>query len=219
MSNQDRPEIDARPQSRREWNGYLRSLVLPLGLVVLIVAGLFYLQSRREGGAQEEGFGTVALPAALNPTDETPSASGGRAAPDFRLRSLDGNVVRLSELQGQPVIVNFWATWCTTCRAETPELIALDERHRGDGLVLLGVNLREANGPVQTFVDDFGVSFPVLLDRDGQVASTWRIGGPNNGVPSTYFIDSQGVVRLVVFGYLTEEKMAEGLALILPEGT
>jgi hypothetical protein len=57
------------------------------------------------------------------------------------------------------------------------------------------------------------------MDRDGQVAITWRIGGPNNGVPSTYFIDSAGVVRLVVFGFLTQDKLAEGLTLILPEET
>jgi peroxiredoxin len=219
MSNEERSEIGSRPQSRREWNGYLRSLVLPLGLVVVIVAGLLYLQSSREGGAQEEGFGTVALPAERNPTGDAPSASTGRAAPDFLLRSLEGQRVRLSDLQGQPVIVNFWATWCGTCRAETPDLIALHETHRDAGLVLLGVNLREADAPVKSFVEDFGVPYTVLMDRNGQVARTWRIGGPNNGVPSTYFIDGDGVVQLVVFGFLTDEKMAEGLALILPEGT
>jgi peroxiredoxin len=219
MSMDDRSEVEARPQSRREWHGYMRSLVLPLGLVVIIVAGLLYLQSNRESGAQEDGFGTVALPAERNATDENPSASNGRAAPDFLLRSLDGEVVRLSDLQGQPVIVNFWATWCPTCKAETPDLIGLYEEHRDAGVQVLGVNLREADGPVQGFVDDFGVSFPVLMDRNGQVAGTWRIGGPNQGVPSTYFIDSKGVVQLVVFGFLTQDKMAEGLALILPEGT
>jgi peroxiredoxin len=213
-----RNEIESRPQGRREWNGYLRSLVLPLGLVVIIVAGLLYVQSNRESGAQEDGFGTVALPDGRNATGEDPSASNGRPAPDFLLRSLDGEAVRLSDLQGQPVVVNFWATWCSTCRAETPDLIAMYEAHRDAGLTLLGVNLREADGPVQGFVDDFGISYPVLLDRNGQVASTWRIGGPNNGVPSTYFIDRAGVVQLVVFGYLTEARMAEGMALILPEG-
>ena len=219
MNPGDPTEIESRPQGRREWHGYLRSLVLPLGLVVIIVAGLLYLQSNREGGRQEEGFGTVELPSEFNGTGEAPSASNGRAAPNFLLRSLDGEPVRLSDLQGQPVVVNFWATWCSTCRAETPDLIDLYEEHRDTGLTLLGVNLREADGQVQGFVDDFGITFPVLLDRNGQVASTWRIGGPNNGVPSTYFIDSNGIVQLVVFGFLTQDKMAEGLALILPAGT
>ena len=98
------------------------------------------------------------------------------------------------------------------------DLIEMHEAHKDAGLVLLGVNLREANSPVQGFVEDFGMPYPILMDRDGEVAATWRIGGPNNGVPSTYFIDSEGVVRLVVFGFLTQDRMTEGLALILPGG-
>ena len=216
MSEHDPPlELDSRPQSRREWHGWLRSVVLPLGLVVLVVAGLLYVQSNRGGEAQEDGFGTVELPAARNATSQSPAAAERRAAPDFLLRDLDGNSVRLSDLQGKPVIVNFWATWCGTCRAETPDLIEMYETHRGAGLQLLAVNLREGQEPVAKFVDDFGMTYPVLLDRNGEVAGTGRIGGPNNGVPSTYFIDSDGVVRKVVFGYVTEALMAEGLALIL----
>jgi peroxiredoxin len=115
--------------------------------------------------------------------------------------------------------VNFWATWCSTCRAETPDLIELHEEQAPRGLHMLGVNLREANGPVNSFVEEYGIPFPIVMDRDGQVASTWRIGGPNNGVPATYFIDRQGVVQLVVFGFLTQDKMEEGLALILPEAS
>lgn len=214
-----RNEFESRPQSRREWHGYMRSLVLPLGLVVLIVAGLLFIQSNRESGAQEEGFGTVALPQERNPTGESPAATKGRAAPDFLLRDLTGEPVRLSDLQGQPVVVNFWATWCSTCRAETPDLIELHENQAPRGLHMLGVNLREANGPVNGFVEEYGIPFPIVMDRDGQVASTWRIGGPNNGVPATYFIDRQGVVQLVVFGFLTQDKMEEGLALILPEAS
>ena len=81
---------------------------------------------------------------------------------------------------------------------------------------MLGVNLRENEGAVADFIDDFGIPYPVVLDRDGDVAGTWRIGGPNRGVPSTYFIDADGVVRKVVFGYVTETLAAEGLSLILP---
>lgn len=209
------PELDSRPQSRREWSGWLRSVVLPVGLVVAIVAGLFYIESGSNDG-EDSGFGTVELPAAKNVTSEGPAANEGRAAPDFLLRRLGGNTLRLSDLQGRPVIVNFWATWCSTCRAETPDLIELYETHQDAGLVMLGINLRENEDAVASFVEDFGISYPVAFDRSGEVASTWRIGGPNRGVPSTYFIDPEGVVRKVVFGLVTEQLAAEGLSLILP---
>jgi peroxiredoxin len=216
MSDQDAPpELEARPQSRREWSGWLRSVVLPLGLVVAIVAGLLYIESGGSGG-EDDGFGSVELPETKNVTSEGPAASADRAAPDFVLRQLGGQTLRLSDLQGRPVIVNFWATWCSTCRVETPDLIELYEQHQDKGLVLLGVNLRENEDSVAGFADDFGIPYPVLFDRSGEVASTWRIGGPNRGLPSTYFIDSEGVVRKVVFGRVTEALAAEGLLLILP---
>ena len=218
MREEETPELESRPQSRREWSGALRSIVLPVGLVVTIVGVLLYVQSGG-GSSEDDGFGTVALPEAKNVTAQTPNARDGRAAPDFLLRQLDGEPLRLSDLQGQPLIVNFWATWCPTCRAETPDLIALYETYRDKGVLLLGVNLRENEAAVSTFVEDFGINYPILFDRDGDVAGTWRIGGPNRGVPSTYFIDREGVVRKVVFGTVTRKLADEGLALILPGGS
>ena len=216
--NVDLPELDSRPQSRREWSGYLRSLVLPLGLVVAIVAGLLYLQSRGGSSDAADGFGTVELPPARNATAKDPSAVEERAAPDFYLRSLDGEPLRLSDLQGKPVLVNFWAVWCTTCRAEIPDLIKAYEQHKASGLVVVGVNLREAEPRVRDFVEEFGMSFPVVFDRNGEVARTWRIGGPSQGLPSSYFIDEQGVVRKVVYGTVTARLMDEGLKAIKVAG-
>ena len=135
------------------------------------------------------------------------------------LRTLGGDRLRLSDLQGQPVVVNFWATWCATCRQETPDLIAMYKEHQANGLQLLGVDLREADNAGAELRGRVRYLFPCVMDRDGQVGSTWHIGGPNNGVPATYFIDRAGVVRLVVFGSLTQAKMDQGLSLILPEGT
>jgi peroxiredoxin len=214
------PELDERPQSRREWHGWLRSVVLPLGLVVAIVAGLLYVQANRGGGSSaNDGYGTVDLPAAKNATDKSPSASQDRAAPDFLLRTIDGGEVRLSDLQGHPVLVNFWASWCAPCREEAPDLIKLYNDHKDEGLQVIGVDLRESDAAVQGFVDEFGVPYPIALDRNGQVATTWHIGGPNNGVPTSYFIDSSGVVRKVVFGFLTKSLEEDGIKAILPNAS
>lgn len=213
------PELEARPQSRREWSGWLRSLVLPIALVVAIVGVLLYIESRGATDDADAGYGTVELPSDKNPTAKDPSAAEGRSAPDFLLPSLDGAALRLSDLQGRPLLVNFWATWCLSCRAEMPALIETYEAYRDHGLIFLGVNLREADDQVRSFAGDFGVSYPVLLDHSGEVARTWRIGGPKEGLPSSYFIDRDGVVQKVVYGSVSAKAMSEGLSLILgPEG-
>ncbi len=208
-------EIEERPQSRREWSGWLRSVVLPLMVLTAIVAGLWYFQSRQQSGDVDAGFGTLDLPAAKNATGRPPATQEGRAAPDFLLRTLDGGSLRLSDLQGRPVLVNFFASWCTPCRLETPDLVQTYEKEKARGLVVLGVNLQEADARVRQFAADFGMTYPVVMDRRGQVAASWRIGGPVQGIPASYFIDGSGVVRKVVFGPLRAADLGEGLALLL----
>jgi thiol-disulfide isomerase/thioredoxin len=207
--------IEERPQNRREWSGVLRSLVLPALVVATIVGGLFYLERSRGGeGGAEDGFGTVALPADRNPTGRSPAPEEGRAAPDFLLRRPDGTTLRLSDLQGSPVLVNFWASWCAPCRKEMPEIVRAYDRHRDDGLVVVAVNLQENAATVQEFAGEFGMDFEIAIDRTGGVGETWRIGGPVKGIPSSYFLDERGVVAARVFGELTPDTLVEHLATI-----
>jgi peroxiredoxin len=207
-------ELEQRPQGRREWSGWLRSLVLPLALLAVIVGALFYFQTRSSGSGGDAGFGIVDLPADKNTTGKPAAAEIGRAAPDFLLQDLDGKQVRLSDFQGHALLVNFWASWCLPCREETPGLIAAYEQNRATGLMVLGINLQEANERARQFVNDFSVDYPVVLDRHGQVAKTWRIGGPMQGLPVSYFIDSKGIVRKIVLGPVRSRDLAEGLPLI-----
>lgn len=204
--------VDERPHRRREWSGAVRSVLLPLLIVGAIVAVVWYLEAgRRTGTATDTGYGIVALDAARNPTGRPPAAEIGRAAPDFVLRRLDGGDQRLSDLRGSVVVLNFWATWCQPCRVEMPEFVRLYDALRDRGLVIVAVDMQEAEEPVQRFVDEFGIRFPVLFDRTGEVGRTYRA----NKLPVTLIIDRDGVIRAVHPGPVTPEYVKQELDKVL----
>lgn len=209
--------VEERPQNRREWRGALRSLVLPLLTVAAIVGVLLYIERARDAGdgADDGGYGIIALPTGANAAGRSLGTDEGDVAPDFLLETIDGSTLRLSDLRGSPVLVNFWASWCTPCRQEMPEIVRAYDARRDEGLVVVGVNLQENTGQVRSFAEEFGMEFPVVIDRTGQVAEAWRIGGPIQGIPSTYFLDADGVVRKRIFGPMTEETLADALTSIM----
>lgn len=204
--------VDERPHRRREWSGGLRSVVLPLLAVIAIVGAVWYLQDGRGRGVErEQGIGIVALPEGMNPTDKPPAVEVGRAAPDFVLRTMDGGTVRLSDLRGRPVLVNFWASWCQPCRSEMPEIVQASAGPEGPGFAVVAVDLQEAEGPVRDFAQQFGMSFPVAFDRTGEVARTFRA---DKELPTTVFVDRTGVVREIKQGPMTAAYLAGQLAAL-----
>ena len=140
------------------------------------------------------------VPSAVGaPLSSAPSPREGFLAPDFTLDTLHGEKVSLSDLRGQIVIINFWATWCPPCRAETPALENSYEQYKDSGVVILGVDLtnQDSLSDVQAFVREFSLTYPILLDRDGSVSNTlYQI----KGLPSTFFVNHEGIIRTVVVG-------------------
>ena len=118
-------------------------------------------------------------------------------APDFTLRTLDGQKLRLGEQRGQVVLVNFWATWCGPCRQEMPHLNKLYEKYKSSGFVLLGVNVDDDTAQVAGVASKLGVKFPVLPDSDKRVSRQYDV----NAMPSTVLIDRDGRVRYLHRGY------------------
>ncbi|NMD68939.1 redoxin domain-containing protein [Bacillus sp. DNRA2] len=130
----------------------------------------------------------------------------GNLAPDFQLESVTGNAVKLSDMRGKTVIVNFWATWCPPCKAEMPHIVEFYEEYRKDGVEILAVNLTtsEKNPKhINQFMEDYGISFPVLLDVNGVVADTYQA----MTIPTSYVIDPSGKIVQKITGPVDKEKL------------
>jgi thiol-disulfide isomerase/thioredoxin len=139
-----------------------------------------------------------AVPQEAGPRGSTAAPREGFAAPDFRLTLLGGGEVALSELRGQVVIVNLWASWCPPCRAEMPALQEVYEAYGDLGLEILAVNTtyQDSQAAAARFVEEYGLTFPVPLDQTGEVSRRYLL----RALPTSFFIDRDGVIRNVVIG-------------------
>lgn len=132
----------------------------------------------------------------------------GDIAPDFALVLPDGRHTSLRALYGQPVVINFWATWCPPCRAEMPELMraaAADPK-----LVMLAVNAQEDINTVKPFAEGYDMETPVVLDETGLLQEVYGV----RGLPTTFFIDKEGRVAAIYPGMMTAEVLAKRLEMI-----
>ena len=143
------------------------------------------------------------------PKGTEPTPWPGYPAPDFTLSTLDGAEISLSDLEGKPVLLNFWATWCPPCRAEMPDLQDFHATY-GDQVTLLGVNWAEKPEEVRAFLGRYGITYPNVLDRRGRVFVQYRL----TGLPTTLFIDEAGLVRGLWYGPLKTDQIADRFAEI-----
>ncbi|WEK55500.1 MAG: TlpA disulfide reductase family protein [Candidatus Cohnella colombiensis] len=133
-------------------------------------------------------------------------------APEFELLSLDNQPMKLSEFRGKKVILNFWATWCPPCRAEMPHMEKFNNEYKEDAVVL-AVNLtntEKKRSDVTEFLEQFNVDFPVVMDGEGHVASTYQV----IAYPTSYIIDSQGIIREIYQGAVNYEVLKKAIERI-----
>ena len=141
-----------------------------------------------------------------------PAINNGAAAPAFTLERLDGVSVRFPEqYQGQVVALRFWADWCPYCHGEMQALEPVYRQYRERGLAILAINVMQPTETVQKFVQDLGISYETLLDRQGEVMRGYQV----MGLPVTYLIDRQGIVRARIIGESTPEVFIQAISGLL----
>jgi cytochrome c biogenesis protein CcmG/thiol:disulfide interchange protein DsbE len=146
-------------------------------------------------------------------TRSDPGGRGGTLAPDFALVDLDGEPVRLADLRGRPVVVNFWASWCAPCVEEFPLLREAADAHAQHGLALIGIVYQDRSEAARDFMARFGADWPAVMDPGGVVAADYGIYGP----PETFFIDRAGVITGRQIGGLSAADLQRKLAAIIDE--
>ena len=138
----------------------------------------------------------------------------GQPAPAFDLERLDGGRVRLADFDGRPLIVNFWASWCGPCKDEFPIFRAARERHAADGLEILGVIHDDGPEAARAFAESQDAEWPMLLDPDDAAYNAYRV----LALPTTFYVDRDGIVRAVSFGPPPSGVLDEQLHKILEAG-
>jgi peroxiredoxin len=128
----------------------------------------------------------------------------GAMAPDFLLEDLDGQEYRLSELRGQVVLLNFWATWCGPCLVEMPLLESEYQNYRSEGFLVIAVNDGESADKVERFGEEHELSFPLLLDPGRVVQRLYNV----RGYPSSVFVDQEGFIRFVHIGLIQDSQLS-----------
>ncbi|SDD79672.1 Peroxiredoxin [Paenibacillus sp. UNCCL117] len=178
-----------------------RLLVLGIGCALVFTV---FNQPGSAGKPEEAGGSGTAAKVGLNI---------GQEAPDFSLSLLGGGELKLSDYRGSVVYVNFWATWCPPCQAEMPYMQQFYTNNEKNGVVILGVNetQTEASVPVvEAWVDEWELTFPIPLDRDGAVGKLYRV----QAYPATFVIDEQGIIRAKHPGPMNGEMLENALASI-----
>lgn len=210
MPDSDASFPEEHPNRPREYHGR-RTLVVGV-LIVAVVAAALWLGLREGGSPSIAGAdGLASLPTYLNPDGSAIAAQPGSLAPDFELETLDGQRFRLSDWRGHPIVLNFWASWCSPCRREVPVLIRLQNEHRDTGLLIVGVNSEESRGAARGFADEFRMDYPIPMDFSGGVTRAYLQIGP----PNSFFIGPDGVIQDIFVGQAPNDAFVREVSALI----
>jgi peroxiredoxin len=159
------------------------------------------------------GFGTGVIIISSRPTSDNPlivlptsnvrGLSEGSSAPDFTLQTLSGQGITLKDLRGKRVLINFWASWCPPCLAETPDLKAAYNQLREENVAFIGIGTQDETDKLKKFSDENSVPYTIVEDPKGTVGDSYGV----LGLPTTVLVDSKGIVRKVFTGPITKDQV------------
>jgi cytochrome c biogenesis protein CcmG, thiol:disulfide interchange protein DsbE len=183
----------------RQWN---------MLLITMLVAGSLFIAATRV----QPSSGAIPPATQMDALAE-PAPLPDHPAPDLALFQLDGTARTLRDLRGQVVLINIWATWCPPCRAEMPAIQQAYAEYHDRGFTVLAVNQREEATTIRPFLEQHGLTFPILLDSDGQASAAYQA----SALPSSFFVDRRGVIRTVYHGPLPPRVINGTLEQLLQE--
>ncbi|WP_442598286.1 peroxiredoxin family protein [Neobacillus sp. D3-1R] len=182
-----------------------KNLLVIIGLVVLVGWGIYDFTTSKTGSSKVEQTEKDSVATTGNINADIGIQEGNKA-PDFQLQTLDGKEMKLSDMAGKKVILNFWATWCPPCKAEMPHMQEFYSEQKDNGIEIVAVNLTTAEknqDDIGKFIKDYGLTFPVLLDSPGEVGQTYQAFT----IPTSYIIDSNGIIRKKIVGPMDKDMM------------
>lgn len=182
--------------------------ILPVVLLAaLLIWGIYDLMNKNNINNTALGKDNVSTEVSVDEnTERNIGIRKNDLAPDFELTTLEGKKVKLSDYKGKKVILNFWATWCPPCRAEMPDMEEFYSTYKDKDIVILGVNLTKSEqeeSVVREFIKSYGITYPIPLDVESSVAETYQV----SAIPTSYFIDTKGVIREKIVGPMDFDMM------------
>lgn len=228
MPEAPRPDPQTDPGKLRtlKYAAIAATVLAGVGLLALVAYSYFFLDegSRTPDISEVDTSEMVArtsngefLGAQADVRPDQTAARLGFRAPDFTLSDFEGHDVALSQFRGTPVLLNFWATWCPPCKAEMPALQNFYEQY-GDRVAVVGVNWDHSLDDARQFLENQGITYPNLIDRQGKVFVKYGL----TGLPTSFWLDERGVIMGVWKGAMDEATMLQGFQRttdVLDEGS